>query len=72
MYRKYISLFYLGMLSSYTVAILQHLKEFFGITFKIEYSDDQDIDKESIQKDFSRVKLTCVGIGYKNTTKRVT
>lgn len=64
-----------GPLSDYTIGFLQHLKEFFGVMFKLEVlrsesdeetSDDEDGNAAKAQ----RVKMTCVGIGYVNISKR--
>uniref|UniRef100_A0A336M9G2 CSON013756 protein n=1 Tax=Culicoides sonorensis TaxID=179676 RepID=A0A336M9G2_CULSO len=70
--QKDVSKFVTGTLSEYTVAMLQHLKEFFDITFKINYhSNDSNEIGDKFNK-YQTVSLTCVGIGYKNTNKRIT
>lgn len=62
-----------GPLSDYTITFLQHLKEFFGVMFKLEVqrsrSDDEDSDDEGVTP-ASKIKMTCVGIGYVNISKR--
>ncbi|XP_072949592.1 probable RNA 3'-terminal phosphate cyclase-like protein [Epargyreus clarus] len=62
-----------GPLSDYTIRFLQHLKEFFGVMFKLEVlrseSDDEASDDED-QAPTQKVKMTCVGIGYVNISKR--
>ncbi|CAG4959233.1 unnamed protein product [Parnassius apollo] len=64
-----------GPLSDYTISFLQHLKEFFGVMFKLEVlrseSEDEasDDDEEHVTK-AQKVKMTCVGIGYVNISKR--
>ncbi|XP_068633444.1 probable RNA 3'-terminal phosphate cyclase-like protein [Battus philenor] len=64
-----------GPLSDYTISFLQHLKEFFGVMFKLEVlrsdADDECSDDEdnSVPKS-QKVKMTCVGIGYVNISKR--
>eukprot|EP01118_Nematostelium_gracile_P001486 TRINITY_DN1153_c0_g1_i1.p1 TRINITY_DN1153_c0_g1~~TRINITY_DN1153_c0_g1_i1.p1 ORF type:complete len:372 (-),score=84.18 TRINITY_DN1153_c0_g1_i1:62-1177(-) len=50
----------LGKLTPYTMKSLRHLKDFFGVTFKIEP------DPESMT-----IVCTCRGIGFKNLSKRV-
>ncbi|XP_063704441.1 probable RNA 3'-terminal phosphate cyclase-like protein [Culicoides brevitarsis] len=74
--QKDVSKYVTGMLSEYTVAMLQHLKEFFDVTFKIDYhKDDDEMDDDEEENDENsspKVSLTCVGIGYKNTNKRIT
>jgi RNA 3'-terminal phosphate cyclase-like protein len=64
-------LFQVGPLSEYTITFLQHLKEFFGVMFKLEVqrSDEEDSDDED-SPSASKVKMTCVGIGYVNISKR--
>jgi RNA 3'-terminal phosphate cyclase-like protein len=65
---KSVSKTVLGPLSQYSIRYLQLLKEFFGITFKLDsYEDDLDND----EKKSPRVVITCVGIGYSNLSKRV-
>lgn len=67
---KHVSKFLTGPLSTYTVHFLQHLRDFFSITFKLENPevDDDDDALPGAQK----VLMTCVGIGYTNISKRVT
>lgn len=68
--QKNVSKFVTGPLSTYTITFLQHLREFFGITFKIEnYVDDEQAEDED-RVGSSKVILTCVGIGYSNISKR--
>lgn len=56
-----------GPLSDYSIWFLRHLKEFFGITFKLEpYVSEEDTSGSGSGK----VLLTCVGIGYTNISKR--
>ncbi|CAK1551329.1 unnamed protein product [Leptosia nina] len=58
-----------GPLSEYTIRFLQHLKEFFGVMFKMEVlREDEDSDDETVIS--QKVKMTCVGIGYVNISKR--
>eukprot|EP01133_Synstelium_polycarpum_P018950 gene18950-22677_t len=49
----------LGRLTPYTIEYVRHLKEFFGVTFKIE------ADEET-----KTVIFTCLGIGFKNMSRR--
>ncbi|XP_041978837.1 probable RNA 3'-terminal phosphate cyclase-like protein [Aricia agestis] len=61
-----------GPLSDYTIKFLQHLKEFFGVMFKLEVmrkDDDEESDEEKAAT-AQTVKMTCVGIGYVNISKR--
>ncbi|XP_063383694.1 probable RNA 3'-terminal phosphate cyclase-like protein [Cydia fagiglandana] len=69
--QKDVSVCVVGPLSDYTITFLQHLKEFFGVMFKLEVlraDDDDDSDEETSTA--QRVKMTCVGIGYVNISKR--
>ncbi|KAI9922741.1 hypothetical protein PsorP6_002176 [Peronosclerospora sorghi] len=50
-----------GKLTPYSIECLRHLREFFGITFKIKP------DPET-----KTVLLSCLGIGFKNLAKKVT
>lgn len=61
--------YFLGPLSTYTVNFLQHLRDFFSITFKLENPDDDDEDDQLPGS--QKVLMTCVGIGYSNLSKRV-
>lgn len=60
----------LGPLTDYTIAFLQHLREFFGITFQIHnYISEDD---EDVIRGADKINMTCVGIGYSNINKRIT
>lgn len=62
-----------GPLSDYTIKFLQHLKEFFGVMFKLEVlrsEDDESSDEEDKFAIAQKIKMTCVGIGYVNISKR--
>jgi len=50
----------LGRLSPYTVQYLRHLRDFFGVTFKLE------ADSETMT-----TICTCRGIGFKNLAKKI-
>ncbi|KAK9709162.1 RNA 3prime-terminal phosphate cyclase [Popillia japonica] len=55
-----------GSLSDYSISFLQHLREFFGITFKLE---DYKSEEDSVVG-ADKILLTCIGIGYTNISKR--
>lgn len=66
-----------GPLSTYTIHFLQHLHEFFAITFKLGNPKDTDDDyADGNENDVgkfpgaTKVLLTCVGIGYTNMSKK--
>lgn len=69
---KSLFLFQIGPLSDYTITFLQHLKEFFGVMFKLEVkrasNDDDSGDEDQVTA--QSIKMTCVGIGYVNISKR--
>ncbi|XP_053658782.1 probable RNA 3'-terminal phosphate cyclase-like protein [Anopheles marshallii] len=75
--QKDVSKFLIGPLSQYTIHFLQHLREFFGITFKLENAngDENDSTDDRENEDqlsgSNKVMLTCVGVGYSNFSKRV-
>lgn len=46
-----------GTLTTYSILYLRHLKEFCGLTFRLESGEDDEI------------VATCAGIGYKNLSK---
>ena len=62
-----------GPLSQYSISFLQMLREFFGVTFKLDtFQEAKDEEDEDDDEGASpRVVLTCVGIGYSNISKRV-
>lgn len=68
--QKNVSKFLTGPLSQYTVHFLQHLRDFFAITFKLENPEEEDEDEKPAGA--QQVLMTCVGIGYTNISKRVT
>lgn len=55
--QKDVSTLRFGSLTTYTIHYLRHLKEFCGLTFKLESCDNDE------------VLATCSGIGYKNLSK---
>ncbi|KAF5279969.1 hypothetical protein FQA39_LY18190 [Lamprigera yunnana] len=65
--RNDVSKIMLGPLSDNTISFLRHLREFFGLTFHLEYCVDED-EKES--RGSNKIHMTCVGIGYSNLNKR--
>ncbi|XP_055606727.1 probable RNA 3'-terminal phosphate cyclase-like protein [Uranotaenia lowii] len=73
--QKDVSKFLIGPLSQYSIHFLQHLREFFGITFKLENaSGEQDEEGSDLDEEMSgsnKVMLTCVGIGYSNYSKKL-
>ncbi|KAJ3662719.1 hypothetical protein Zmor_007052 [Zophobas morio] len=58
-----VSKFVTGPLTENTIAFLRHLKEFFGVTFKLKHEDSSGTGTQ-------KVVLTCVGTGYINFSKR--
>ncbi|XP_016949165.1 probable RNA 3'-terminal phosphate cyclase-like protein [Drosophila biarmipes] len=70
--QKHVSKFLTGALSTYTVHFLQHLRDFFSITFKLENPEAEDEDEAEDVRGAQKVLMACVGIGYTNINKRVT
>ncbi|EEZ99757.1 probable RNA 3'-terminal phosphate cyclase-like protein [Tribolium castaneum] len=62
-----VSKFVTGPLTENAIGFLRHLKEFFGVTFKLEHYEP---DEESPGTGSQKVMLTCVGLGYTNISKR--
>ena len=50
-----------------SIQFLRHLKEFFGVMFKIEAQQSDDNDRETGGE--NKVLLSCVGVGYTNINK---
>jgi len=50
----------LGRLTNHTIQLLRHIRDCFGVRFKITSSDEGE-----------SLLLTCMGIGFKNLAKRV-
>ncbi|KAL6075863.1 18S rRNA biogenesis protein RCL1 [Balamuthia mandrillaris] len=50
----------IGKLSPYSIQMLRHLKDFFGVTFKVE----PDAETKTI-------KMTCLGSGFKNLARKI-
>ncbi|XP_039450362.1 probable RNA 3'-terminal phosphate cyclase-like protein [Culex pipiens pallens] len=71
--QKDVSKFLIGPLSQYTIYFLQHLREFFGVTFKLENASEEDdlLDDGDEMAGSNKVMVTCVGIGYSNYSKKV-
>lgn len=69
-----VSKFLTGPLSQYTIRFLQHLREFFNVTFKLENPQQVDEDGNEVDDDefegANKVLMTCIGIGYTNINKR--
>ena len=51
----------------YSIQFLRHLKEFFGVMFKIQAQ--QSDDDNSVAGGESKILLSCVGAGYTNINK---
>ncbi|KAJ6638461.1 putative RNA 3'-terminal phosphate cyclase-like protein [Pseudolycoriella hygida] len=70
---KDVSKFLVGPYTAYTISFLQHLREFFSITFKLDNPkrehDDEDNDDDYLPG-AKKVLMTCIGIGYVNMNKR--
>lgn len=50
-----------GELTPYSIQFLRHLRDFFGVVFRIQ----QDADSGT-------TLLSCLGTGFKNTSRRYT
>ncbi|CAH3129542.1 unnamed protein product [Pocillopora meandrina] len=56
-----------GPLTPYTIQFLRHLKDYFGVMFKIQAQ--QSDDDNSVAGGESKILLSCVGTGYTNINK---
>lgn len=65
-----VSKFLTGPLSQYTIRFLQHLREFFNVTFKLENPQQEEDDSDDEYEGANKVLMTCIGIGYTNINKR--
>ncbi|KAF7265965.1 hypothetical protein GWI33_020703 [Rhynchophorus ferrugineus] len=65
--QKDVSKIVIGPLTEFAIGFLRNLREFFGITFKIEHYENEDDQGGTGGR---KVLLTCVGIGYSNISKR--
>lgn len=50
-----------------SIQFLRHLKEFFGVMFKIEAQQTDDNDSATGRE--NKVLLSCAGVGYTNINK---
>lgn len=57
----------LGPLTPYSIHMLRHMKEFLGITFKLDVKEDQK--DEELNKGVPKITATCIGIGFSNLSK---
>ncbi|XP_046842177.1 RNA 3'-terminal phosphate cyclase-like protein [Xenia sp. Carnegie-2017] len=60
-----------GVLSSYTIQFLRHLRDFFGVVFKVQSLTNYD-DEDIRTGCETRILLSCVGVGYSNVSKSIT
>ncbi|KAK3924900.1 putative RNA 3'-terminal phosphate cyclase-like protein [Frankliniella fusca] len=68
--RTDVSKFQTGPLSPYLIEFLRHLRDFFGLTFKLDYQK-ADQDDEDLHLGANKVVMTCVGVGFSNLSKKV-
>ena len=66
-----VSKFQTGPLTPYTVEFLRHLRDFFGVTFKLDNVVNEDEDSH-LKLGAPKVLLTCLGVGFTNLSKRHT
>ncbi|CAH0380906.1 unnamed protein product [Bemisia tabaci] len=64
LHQKDVSQCLFGPLSPYTIQFLRHLKEFFGVTFKLEPFVQDDEDDFDLKQGSNKVLVTCVGTGF--------
>jgi len=54
---------------AFSVKFLQHIRDFFGISFKLD-TKTNDEDEDEVNMGTTKVIMTCLGIGYTNINKR--
>uniref|UniRef100_T1IWQ7 F5/8 type C domain-containing protein n=1 Tax=Strigamia maritima TaxID=126957 RepID=T1IWQ7_STRMM len=57
----------MGPLSPYTMEFLRHIRDYFGLVFKLEAKSDEDDEELNIGA--KKVVMTCVGVGFTNLSK---
>ncbi|XP_018324959.1 probable RNA 3'-terminal phosphate cyclase-like protein [Agrilus planipennis] len=67
--QKNVSRIIVGSLTDYTIAFLRNIRDFFGITFKVDYYIEEDSNPEE-QEGAPKISLICIGAGYTNLNKR--
>lgn len=60
-----------GPLSQYSIKFLQLLREFLGITFKLDTYEEEKDDEMEEDTSSPKVALSCIGVGYSNLARRV-
>lgn len=63
---KDVSRLEMGPLNNYTVNCLRHIRDFFGVIFKIDVTERNLNDKKT-----ETCLLTCTGVGFKNLSKPI-
>jgi RNA 3'-terminal phosphate cyclase-like protein len=53
-----------GPLTDYTIQFLRHMKDFFGVEYKLDTNNDPDDDADD-----QTVTLTCIGVGFTNINR---
>nr|CAD7396879.1 unnamed protein product [Timema cristinae] len=66
---KDVSKYLMGPLSPYTIQCLRHIKDFFGLTFKLETHTKTE-DEEKLNFGGPKVLTSCIGVGYVNYSKK--
>ncbi|XP_063238044.1 RNA 3'-terminal phosphate cyclase-like protein [Bacillus rossius redtenbacheri] len=67
---KDVSKIVVGPLSPYTIQCLRHIRDFFGLTFKLEPFKTSDEEEEELKLGGVKIIMSCIGIGYINYSKR--
>ena len=65
-----VSKFLSGALTSYSVEMLRNMKEFLGVTFRLEVIQNERKEEKGKRKGHDKVLLTCIGVGYQNLNKQ--
>lgn len=53
------------------IQFLRHLKDFFGVMYKMDASS-RDVEDEELRLGTEKILMTCVGVGFSNLSKTMT
>lgn len=59
-----------GALTSYSVEMLRHMKQFLGVTYRLEVIENKMKTEKGERKGRDKVLLTCIGVGFQNLNKQ--
>ncbi|XP_003740910.1 RNA 3'-terminal phosphate cyclase-like protein [Galendromus occidentalis] len=66
-----VSKYQFGTLTPFTIQFLRHLKDFFGLTFKIAIDKRAESEEDVLRTGGEKLQLSCIGTGYLNISKKL-